>query len=303
VSTFRHVALAGPTASGKSALALAIAQHVDAFELVSVDSMQVYRGMDIGTAKPSVAERELVPHHLIDLVDPDEEFALAQFQRAARDVIADIEARGKRALLVGGTGLYLQAITDNFEMPGQFPEVREEVELELDTRVLFSRLLALDPLAASRMEPDNRRRIVRALEVTLGGGRPFSSYGPGIGAYPETPFRLLALRMDAECNAARIEARVDAMFEMGLVQEVRSLNERYELAKTAKQALGYKEILDSLDALDLGTAAEEIKRRTRSFARRQRVWFRRDPRFTFFDVDENPLEALPAILHAVSRPE
>jgi tRNA dimethylallyltransferase len=303
VTESRHVALAGPTASGKSALALAIAQEVGTFELVSIDSMQVYRGMDIGTAKPSLAERALVPHHLIDFVNPDEEFTLAEFQRAARRVIADIEGRGKRALLVGGTGLYLQAITDNFEMPGQFPEARAEIEAEPDTRLLHARLVEHDPLAASRMEPDNRRRIVRALEVAIGSGRPFSSYGPGIGAYPETPFQLLALRMESERNAVRIETRVDVMFEVGLVDEVRLLNERYTLAKTARQALGYKEILDNLDALDVDTAAEEIKRRTRSFARRQRVWFRRDPRITFFDVDENPLDALPALLHAVSRPE
>jgi tRNA dimethylallyltransferase len=298
-----HVALAGPTASGKSGLALAIALATDEFELVSVDSMQVYRGMDIGTAKPSEAERRAVPHHLIDVVDPDEEFTLAEFQRAAHEAIAAIESRGKRALLVGGTGLYLQAITDRFELPGQFASVREELDAEVDTRMLYDRLRTADPVAAGRMEPDNRRRIVRALEVTIGSGRPFSSFGPGVGAYPPTSFRLLALRMEPELNAHRIERRVDAMFAAGLVEEVLMLDSTFELTKTARQALGYKEILNSLPALDVVTAADEIKRRTRSFARRQRVWFRRDPRICFFDVEDNPESALPALLDAVSRQE
>lgn len=282
---------------------MALAQESGEFELVSIDSMQVYRGMDIGTAKPSWAERQAVPHYLIDLVDPDEEFALAEFQRAARSAIATIEERDHRALLVGGTGLYLQAITDNFELPGQYPEARAEVESESDTRLLHGRLVELDPVAAARMEPDNRRRIVRALEVALGSGRPFSSFGPGIGAYPETEFQLLALRMDSERNSARIEKRVDAMFEAGLVDEVRALNAKYQLTKTAKQALGYKEILNNLDSLDVVAAADEIKARTRSFARRQRAWFRRDPRITFFDVEDEPLSVLPALQAAVSRPE
>jgi tRNA dimethylallyltransferase len=205
--------------------------------------------------------------------------------------------------LVGGTGLYLQAITDDFELPGQFPEARESVDAEPDTRALYARLEQLDPAAASKMEPDNRRRVVRALEVTIGSGRPFSSFGPGIGAYPPTKFAMFALRMESELNAARIEERVDAMFDAGLVEEVRSLDERYSLTKTARQALGYKEILDHLDALDIDSAKDEVKRRTRSFARRQRVWFRRDPRITFYDVEDHSLAVLPELLAAVSRSE
>lgn len=296
----RHVALAGPTASGKSALALAIAETTGQFELISVDSMQVYRGMDIGTAKPSIAEQERVRHHLIDIVDPDQDFTLRQFQTAAHQAIEDIESRGMRALLVGGTGLYLQAITDRFTLPGQFPDVRAELELVADTHSLHARLKELDPLAAERMEPDNRRRIVRALEVTVGSGMPFSSYGPGMEAYPETDFQLLALRMHPELNALRIEQRVEEMFARGLVEEVRQLHEQFDLAKTARQAIGYKEILEALPELDTGTAADEVKRRTRSFARRQRVWFRRDPRFTFFDVNETAEGVLDALLEAVT---
>jgi tRNA dimethylallyltransferase len=315
------VALIGPTASGKSAVALAIAHAINDIELVSIDSMQVYRGMNIGTAKPSAEEQRAVPHHLIDIVDPDHEFALAEFQQAARAAIDDIETRGKRALLVGGTGLYLQAVTDGFELPGQFPDVRVELERTESTEALHARLAALDSLAASRMEPSNRRRIVRALEVTLGSGRRFSSFGPekGIGAYPQSAVRFIGLRMDPEINAARIEQRVDDMMASGLVEEVLDLRATYVLARTARQALGYKEILEQLDehehedegdgilqspaALDIDTAADDIKRRTRSFARRQRAWFRRDPRIHWVDVDGTPGQPLETILDLVSAPD
>ncbi|HMJ76921.1 MAG TPA: tRNA (adenosine(37)-N6)-dimethylallyltransferase MiaA, partial [Iamia sp.] len=174
------VALVGTTASGKSGLALEVARALPDVELVSIDSMQVYRGMDIGTASPTPAERAEVPHHLVDIADPWEEWSLARFQAAASEVLADVAARGKRAVLVGGTGLYLRAVIDGLALPGQHPEVRAELEADPDTRALHRRLADLDPLAASRMEPDNRRRVVRALEVTLGSGRPFSSYGPGL---------------------------------------------------------------------------------------------------------------------------
>ena len=174
----RHVALVGTTAVGKSALALAVARREPDVEIVSVDSMQVYRGMDIGTAKPTVAERAEVPHHLIDVADPWDDFTLAWFARTARDAVADIEARGRRALLVGGTGLYLRAVIDDLDIPGRYPEAREALEQDPDTLGLHRRLADLDPVAAGRMEPTNRRRVVRALEVTVGSGRPFSSFGP-----------------------------------------------------------------------------------------------------------------------------
>jgi tRNA dimethylallyltransferase len=169
----RHAALVGPTASGKSALALAIARARPDVELVSVDSMQVYRGMDIGTAKPSVAEQAEVPHHLIDLVDPSDDYTVSRFQDDALAVIADIEQRGRRALLVGGTGLYLQAVVDQLDIPARFPDVRAALDGEPDTAALHARLAELDPVAASRMQPENRRRVLRALEVTVGSGRPF----------------------------------------------------------------------------------------------------------------------------------
>ncbi|HVF75075.1 MAG TPA: tRNA (adenosine(37)-N6)-dimethylallyltransferase MiaA [Acidimicrobiales bacterium] len=296
--TVRHVALVGTTASGKSALALEVARRVPDIELVSVDSMQVYRGMDIGTAKPSAAERAEVPHHLVDLAEPSEDFSVARFQEAAARVLADIEGRGRRALLVGGTGLYLRAVIDAFEVPGQFPEVRDELEAEPDTDALYRRLSELDPVAAARMEPTNRRRVVRALEVTMGSGRPFSSFGPGLDAHPPARFDMVGLWLPRKANAARIAQRIDAMIGAGLVDEVRALSARPDgLSRTARQALGYREVLAHVEhGVPLADCLAEAVARTRDFARRQRMWFRRDPRITWYGAAENPFAVLPALL-------
>jgi tRNA dimethylallyltransferase len=281
-----HAVLVGATASGKSALALALARRDPTWELVSVDSMQVYRGMDIGTAKPSAAEQAEVPHHLIDRLDPWEDGTVAWFQREAKAAIADIEQRGRRALLVGGTALYVQAIVDDLEIPGQFPDAREEVDADPDTAALHARLTELDPLAASRMEPTNRRRIVRALEVTLGSGRPFSSYGPGLDAHPPTQLPLVGLQRDPADLRDRIAARFDAQMAAGFLDEVRRLrHDPHGLSRTAGQALGYKELLAHLDGeLALDEAVDLAVRRTIRFARRQRAWFRRDPRIRWLDA-------------------
>jgi tRNA dimethylallyltransferase len=284
-----HVALVGPTASGKSALALELARRRPVTELVSVDSMCVYRTMDIGTAKPSEAERAAVPYHLVDLVDPDEEFTLSRFQALARDALAAIEGRGRRALLVGGTGLYLRAVVDGLSVPGRFPDVAAAFEQEADTpggtARLHARLTALDPTAAARMEPNNRRRIVRALEVTMGAGRPFSSFGPGLDAYPPTPFTLVGIRFDPAVHDARIDERFRDLLESGFVEEVRALARRPGgLSRTARQALGYRELLAHVEeGSPLERSVEEAKRRTRAFARRQWAWFRRDPRIVWLD--------------------
>jgi len=284
----RHLALVGPTASGKSALALEAARRLPDVELVTVDSMQVYRGMDVGTAKPTAAEQAEVPHHLLDLADPSEDFSLTRFQAAAAAALADIEARGKRALLVGGTGLYLRAVVDRLDVPGQFPEVRADLDADPDTEGLHRRLAELDPVAAGRMEPTNRRRVVRALEVTLGSGRPFSSFGPGLEAHPTTSVRMLGVWLPRPVIAARIASRVDEMVDAGLVEEVRALAARpHGLSRTARQALGYREVLKHVeDGIPLAEALDETVRRTRTFARRQRVWFRRDPRITWFGAAE-----------------
>jgi tRNA dimethylallyltransferase len=280
------VALVGATASGKSAVAMALARRDPGWEIVSVDSMQVYRGMDIGTAKPTPEERAEVPHHLLDLLEPWEDGTVAWFQREARAAIAGIEGRGHRALLVGGTALYLQAVVDDLDIPGQYPEVRAQLEGETDTLALHRRLVEVDPAAAARMEPTNRRRIVRALEVTLGSERPFSSYGPGLDVHPPTPFTLVGVRRDADDLRARIVARYDQQMAAGLLEEVRGLyDDPRGVSRTAGQALGYKELMEHLAGdLSVTEALELAVRRTVRFARRQRAWFRRDPRIHWLDA-------------------
>ncbi len=289
----------GPTASGKSALATELARRHH-LELVSVDSMQVYRGMDIGTAKPTPAERAEVRHHLIDLVDPSDEFGVAEFQSAYRSVAADMAHRGARPILVGGTGLYVRAVTEDLDIPGRFPAVRSELEAEHDTVALHRRLTELDPTAAARMEPNNRRRVVRALEVTIGSGRPFSSFGPGLTSFPQVPFRLVGLRVPLPELDDRIAARLGAQVEAGLVDEVRRLAESPAgLSRTASQALGYREVLAHLQgSCSLDEALELATLRTRQFARRQVRWFRRDPRIVWIDAGDgqNPMGALSAFV-------
>lgn len=294
----RHLVLLGPTATGKSALALEVARRHPDVELVNLDSMQVYRGMDIGTAKPTAGERAEVPHHLLDLVDPAEDFSLARFQAAARSALASIEARGHRAVLVGGTGLYVRAVVDDLQLPGSFPDARVALDAEPDTGLLHRRLARLDPVAAGRMEPTNRRRVLRALEVTLGSGRPFSSFGPGLEAYPASPLAQVGLRLPLDVLDARIARRFRAMLDAGLLDEVRALLRRPGgLSRTAGQALGYRELGAHLEGrCSLEGAAEEAVRRTRRFARRQLRWFRRDPRIQWLDAGENPLALAPRLL-------
>ncbi|MEO6989568.1 MAG: tRNA (adenosine(37)-N6)-dimethylallyltransferase MiaA [Aquihabitans sp.] len=296
------IAIVGTTASGKSALAMELARRRGDVELVSVDSMQVYRGMDIGTAKPTAAEQAEVRHHLIDLVDPTETFDLSTFQAAVTTALADIASRGRRALLVGGTGLYLRAVIDGLDIPGQFPAVVAELDDDPDTEGLHRRLTGLDPMAAARMEPTNRRRIVRALEVTLGSGRPFSSFGPGLAQHPPTPVTLFGLWLSRPVVAARIEARYQQQMTDGFLEEVERLRIWGPLSHTAAQALGYRELLAHLEAVDAGrpapTLAEALAEavvRTRKFSRRQRVWFRKDPRITWVGADTDPMVAYGAL--------
>ena len=283
--------LVGPTASGKSAVALAIARlRAPEVELVSVDSMQVYRGMDIGTAKPTADERAEVRHHVLDLVEPSEDFSVADHQRAVAAALADIAQRKQRAVLVGGTGLYVRAVVDALAIPGQWPDVKAEMEAEPDTAALHRRLADLDPDAASRMEPGNRRRIVRALEVTVGSGRPFSTFGPGLDRYPDdVPFHLVGLRVERERQRRRIEERFAAMLAAGLLDEVARLAAAPRpLSRTAGQALGYRELLRHVvDGAPLDECVDEAVRRTRRFARRQEAWFRRDPRIRWYDVPDD----------------
>jgi tRNA dimethylallyltransferase len=302
-----HLAIVGPTASGKSALALAVARERGDVDIVSLDSMQVYRGMDIGTAKPSAAEREAVPHHLIDVADPADDWSVRRTQAAVREALEDIEARGRRALLVGGTGLYVHAVVDALAIPGEDPVGRAELEARTSTAdglaAAYRELEARDPAAAVRVEPTNRRRIVRALEVIGATGREFSSFGPGVDHFgpPQIPVRLLGIWLPRTELARRIERRVDAMFAAGFIDEVRTLDARAAgMARSAMQAIGYREVLGHLRG-EIATeteAAAFIVRRTRAFARRQRMWFRRDPRITWLGCDRAP-EQLAGAVHAL----
>ncbi|MBO0692711.1 MAG: tRNA (adenosine(37)-N6)-dimethylallyltransferase MiaA [Acidimicrobiaceae bacterium] len=299
----RHLALVGPTASGKSAIALEVATALRDVEIVVVDSMQVYRGMDIGTAKPSAEEQAQVCHHLLDLVDPGAPWSVTDWVDAARTAVAGIEGRGHRALLVGGTGLYFQALVDKLEPPGRYPEVIAALEGG-GTPALYKRLQQLDPLAAARIQPGNRRRILRALEVSIGAGRPFSSFGPGLGAYPPARWRIVGLWLPRAVVSVRIRLRLAAMVDAGLLEEVRSLTRRPGgLGRTAAQALGYRELLAHLaGTATLEEAVAEAARRTVAFARRQRVWWRRDPRITWYGTAENPLAVLPELLRNWKQP-
>jgi tRNA dimethylallyltransferase len=300
----RHLALVGCTASGKSALALELARRLGDVEVVTVDSMQVYRGMNIGTAKPTRADQAEIPHHLLDLVDPGEEWSVARWAARARRAVAEIEGRHHRALLVGGTGLYFQALVDGLCPPGRYPAVQQELEGETDTAALYRRLAQLDPLGASRMEPSNRRRVIRALEVTLGSARPFSSFGPGVAEFPPTTWRIAGLWLPRTVVAGRIEDRLTGMLGAGLVDEVAALRVGVGgLSRTARQALGYREVLAHLeDGVPLETAVADTIRRTRAFARRQRVWWRRDPRVQWYGTVGNPLAVIAPLLGDWMRP-
>jgi len=260
----------------------------------------VYRGMDIGTAKPTVSEQALVRHHLIDLVDATQAFTVAQFQIAYQHAVDDITSRGGRALLVGGTGLYVRAVVDGLTLPGQWPEVRARLDDELITlgpEALHQRLCQLDPTAGSKMEPSNSRRIIRALEVCEGSGRPFSSFGPGVDTYPACEVQQVALRWPRDVLARRIEERVRVMIERGLQAEVENLLTQ-GLSPTALQALGYKEMVEHIEGrMSLEEVIATIVVKTRQFAVRQERWFRRDPRINWFDIESDPVtEVAPQLI-------
>lgn len=289
-STPPLVAIVGPTAVGKSALALEVAQRLGG-EIVSADSRQIYRGMDIGTDKPTPEQRRLVPHYLLDVVEPDQVFTLAQYQRAAYDAIADIHRRGRLPLLVGGTGLYVRAVLEGLNIPEVPPDPALRSELEAfaaaeGAQALHARLAALDPDAAGRIDPRNVRRVVRALEVTLLTGVPISR----LQQASPPPFRVLRIGLTRPRPAlyARIDRRVDAMVEAGLVEEVRRLLQAgYSPSLPALTGLGYRQIIQYLQGeVSLAEAVAAIKQQTRRFVRHQYTWFRLDdPRIRWFDLE------------------
>jgi len=283
------LALVGPTASGKTEAAIAIAERLGA-EICSVDSMLVYRGMDVGTAKPNAEDRRRVAHHLIDVADPSERFTVARFRELGHAVLDDLAARDVTALLVGGSGLYFRAIVDELEFPPEDPAVRVAIEGEaaaLGPERLHTRLRELDPVAAARIEPGNARRTIRALEVAAATGRRFSSYADAWEAFPPENVVAAGVRASSEVIAGRIDRRVGEMLERGWLDEVRRLVERgFGAWLTATQAIGYAELAAHLDGrLTLDEAVETTVKRTKNLARRQLAWFRRDPRIVWFDTD------------------
>jgi tRNA dimethylallyltransferase len=275
------VAIVGPTASGKSALAMALAQRLGA-EIVNADAFQVYRGMDIGTAKPSPAERRLVAHHLLDLLDVTEELSVAEYQRRGREVLAELARRGAPAVVVGGSGLYVRGLLDDLRFPGSDPAVRTRWEQRLaqvGPQALHAELATRDPRAAAHILPTNGRRIVRALEVIELTGEPFAAQLPVDGP-PLVAHLSIGLEVDRATLDARIAERVEAMFAAGLVEEVRGLLARgLREGRTASRALGYPQVIDLIEhRIDETAARAAIVAATRAYARRQQRWFRRDPR-------------------------
>ena len=290
------VVLAGATATGKSSLSVELAQAIDA-EIINADSMQVYRGMDIGTAKITLEERQGISHHMLDVLDDNQDSNVAWYQSGAREVIDEIHSRGKSVVMVGGTGLYIKAVIDELNFPDTDPMVRHTLNKEaedLGIDAMFARLEKLDPAAAIAIDRANLRRIIRALEVIEITGKPFTANLPREESirYPEA--RQFGLVMDRELLSERIDQRVNTMFENGFVEEVQKLMSSGLLeGRTAQRALGYSQIVSHLQGeTSLDAAVEETKRATRQYARRQETWFSRDARIKWISTRQPRLETI-----------
>lgn len=285
------VVIIGPTAVGKTELSLELAEQFNG-EIISGDSMQVYRGMDIGTAKATPAELARVPHHLIDFINPDDEYSVAQFQESATRLITEINGRNRLPFIVGGTGLYIESVTHRFQFSqtSQDPQLRERLQRLADTEgneALHARLAAIDPITAERLHANDVKRVIRALEIYECSGYKMSDYQLRA---KQSPYDLLmiGLTMDRDKLYQRINHRVDLMIEAGLVEEVRGLlNQGYSASLVSMQGLGYKEIIPYLyGEITLDTAILNIKQRTRHFAKRQLSWFRRMTEIEWFDLTD-----------------
>jgi tRNA dimethylallyltransferase len=294
------VAVVGATASGKTSLSLDLAERLGG-EVVNTDAMQVYRGMDVGTAKLPEPERRGIPHHLLDTLDVRDPATVAQFQTWARVVITQLRDRGRAAVLVGGSALYTRAIIDRFDFPGTDASVREELEAELAAvgpHRLHERLAGLDPEAAAKIIPENGRRTVRALEVIALTGRPYTASLPTL-EYADPRTVQIGVDIDRPTLDARIEQRVDHMFDAGFVDEVdRLLKDGLAEGRTASRAIGYAQVASYLRGdLSLADARERTISATRRFARRQDSWFRKDPRIVWvrFDDPDRVAKALAAV--------
>lgn len=276
------IIICGPTASGKSDLAIEVAQKFRG-EIINADSMQLYKGMDIGTAKLSLDERAGIPHHLLDILNVDQDASVAQYQELARTAIGDIQSRGKVAILVGGTGLYIKSVVDEMNFPETDPELRKKLEDEAElvgAAGLYSRLQLLDPEAAAAIEPANTRRIIRALEVIEVTGKPYSANLPSDTSLRFPDALHIGLAMERASLAPRIEARVHRMFDQGLIFEVETLiGEGLLRGTTAQRAIGYAQTIAHIeDRISMEVAIEETIVATRQYVRRQETWFKRDQR-------------------------
>jgi tRNA dimethylallyltransferase len=290
------VVIAGATATGKSALSIALAESIDA-EIINADSMQVYRGMDIGTAKITVDERQGIRHHMLDVLDVNQDSTVAWYQSDARTAIDEIHSRGKNVVIVGGTGLYIKAVIDELNFPDTDPMVRHTLNKEaeqLGIDAMFERLERLDPAAALAIDRANLRRIIRALEVIEITGKPFTANLPRQESIRYPRARQFGLVMDRDDLSERIDVRVNSMFEQGLVSEVEKLiSEGLLQGRTAQRALGYSQVISYLhNELSLDAAIEETKRATRQYARRQETWFSRDSRIKWIATRQNRLETI-----------
>lgn len=304
------VGIVGPTATGKTAVGIELAKRLSG-EIISADSMAVYKGMDIGTAKPTADERREAVFHLIDVVEPNEEFSAAEFKRLAEEAIADIVRRGKLPLLVGGTGLYVRAVTGGLNIPTAGPDwtLRERLKAEAEEfggEHLLERLRLVDPETAVRLHPNDLKRIIRALEVHALTGHPISHYHRTAGT-EDVKFRvrLFGLTMSRPALYRRIEERVDEQIESGLVEEVRELLQKgFTPELPAMKGLGYKQIAGYLlGECDLPTAVDLLKRDTRRFAKRQFTWFRADPSILWLDVENlSASEAGEEIMRMLREP-
>ena len=276
---------------------MAAAQVNGKTQIVVCDAMQVYKRMDIGTAKPTTEDQQLVQHHCIDLVAPSARFTVSDYQKDARAAVAKIHEAGANALVVAGTGLYLTSLIDELSFPGEWPAVRAELQREPDVAALYRHLKALDPVAAKNIERSNRRRIERALEVCIGSGKPFSDNAPGTGAYPDNGVVQIGLLWPREVLVKRVESRVKAMLQRGFLEEVAQLRKDGAMSQTARQALGYAELNRHLDGrCTLDQAVGDIVIHTRQFAVRQERWFRRDPRIRWVHIERDPVSEIAPIL-------
>ncbi|MBU1612978.1 tRNA (adenosine(37)-N6)-dimethylallyltransferase MiaA, partial [Patescibacteria group bacterium] len=279
------ITILGPTASGKTSLGVALAKRFNS-EVVSADSRTVYKGMNIGTAKPSLGEMQGITHHLIDVVEPDEEFTLSDFKKMAQDKINDILKRGKLPIIVGGTGLYFWAIVDNLDMPAVAPDYKLRAELEKKSlEELVADLEKIDPTTAAKIDLKNPRRVLRALEVCLGSGGSF--FEQRRKAKPLYDVLQIGLKWPREELVERINRRVDKQIEDGLVEEVRGLAKKYSWSLSSMSGIGYKQIGYFLRGeMSLDEAIEEIKKDTRQYAKRQMTWFKRDGRIKWIEKSD-----------------